>query len=294
MLRLLKCAFSGSHPDTSSLVDLSSQKTASATEKLTLTLTDLPGEILTNVAHQVIGAKDLQSLILVNRKFRDCVQPLSWTHAQMHFTLRHEQQPDCNGHVPVTLLEYKTNFMRDLPVEKAKFVRALKFEHCDLWSTGAYDFQEALDAFRNIEQLALNVSLSRLRINTSGLRLKSLQLHNECLGPWTTLENRSYDGTKALLLVPTLRYLELVEMRGLGKLLDKIDLRERTLAIQHLKVFACQMSECDAISTIVRACRGLETIHLNAWRTSPQQASPARGQKLSTDPSFNLSLPYTS
>ena len=250
------------------------QEISLALGNMRLTMADMPGEIIADIASKADAPEILCNLLWVNKRFRHCVQAAAWRDNVIFAKLcNRNRNTVCHIlDLPQTLCENKARFLRALNITYYQSKRPYK---------AVFDMSQTFNKSHNIEYLALNIPMTRLRINAENLRLRTLCLHPSslCRSYHSTEESSvSYDTAKTLLFMTSLPYLELVGIRNLHHLTQSLGFhasQERPLTIKHLSINQCETMEGQALCTFIRACKRPETVNLTRKSTS---LSPCRNK----------------
>ena len=160
--------------------------------------------------------------------------------------------------------------------DKGQFVKALKFEVPSVEGYNhnvEFDLRPLLLRCSNIQLLALSIPPGRLLIDHGELKIKVLRLFiwgdDDNLRAYT-----SHDWFKSLLLISSLRRLELWGCSNLQLMLDSMALSNRSLKIRHLEITSCGWSQTDAICNFLKAFNGLETMHIDPGERCDTNQTP--------------------
>ena len=225
---------------------------------MTISITSLPDEALSHIVSRLNDPDDLRAARLVERRFYRCVEALFWSSLFMHLSTYKLNSGRTNYQVaiPPTFLASRVKLVRaiELPFDYQHGANSLVHNICPI-----------IYSLPNLQTLAIEIPMAQVNIDTTRLRLKSLELRDRrpSLSPQIRAQRDApMTALKLLLTIPSLCHLEIVSVSALGTSLKNIALKDRTLSIRHLGIRDCDRSEIEGICTLIQACSALHTLHI--------------------------------
>ena len=218
---------------------------------------DLPTQLVLNIASFLVERDDLENFAKIDDWASHCALKFLWAPLSLDIS-----------HLPDSLVPMSRAVR--LPVgTPAHYIKRLRLGSEDVpdWTNAVWNLNSLLEVCTQVDYLELAMPLFYLALETNDPKFRSLKYQSLNLYYYNANIERKHskasdDTLGRALRSPYLRNLTLDHPCGIGPALQRLNLQPKKLMITSLTIVSCKIMNMRGVSTLIRACTTLETLHI--------------------------------